>query len=381
MSRHQSTEAIILQNECKSQALRELSASARASSLSGGAPTLTQEALAVVWDAARARVSSRLDITEPRPGTCPPSLLDTCHQVGRPGLAAAHQVGKKTDIVYPDDHASHAAFKRALAQSLAACGRAAEAEAVGHCGDQFKTGKCEDCGAFPAFPTSCKHRLCPDCAARRGALLVSEHESLLKGLRYPKMLTLTFLSVAHLTRGFVRWARNCFTRLRHRKIFSGCWGGIYSFEATYTEGKGWHLHIHAVIGSKFIPQEELSAEWQKITGAWDVDIRAVRGDDKWSAIQEVVKYPAKAATFMNNPALVDEFLKATEGVSLAYGFGAMYRVRTKEHGVQPLVCPVCGGTHITWLGLVDRSAVQRTKDGYTWMGPERAPPGKGGNDV
>lgn len=371
MANHQSTEANLNTNECKSQALAE--PSARASSLPGGAAALTQEALAVVWDAARARAF-------PPGGTCPPSLLDTCRQVGRPGLADG-QVGKKSTPDYREDRIGQDAFRHALVKSLKACGREAEAEAVGHCGQQFKTGKCMDCGAYPAFPTSCKHRLCPDCAARRGALLVSEHEALLKLLRYPKMLTLTFLSVAHLTRRYIRWARGCFTRLRHRKIFSGCWGGIYSFEATYTKGVGWHLHIHAVIGSQFIAQAELSAEWQKITGAWDVDIRAVRGDDKWSAVQEVVKYPAKAATFLDNPDLVDEFLNATEGVSLAYGFGAMYRVRTKERSNEPLLCPVCGGKNIKWLGLVDRSAVQRFKDGYTWMGPFGAPPGKGCDDA
>jgi len=339
-------------------------------SRAGGSAGALREALGVVYDHARARAF-------PPGGTCPPYLLDTCHQVGRPGLAAAHQVGKKGTSVYPDTQESHAAFKRALAQSLEACGRFAEAEAVGHCGDQFKTGKCEDCGAYPAFPTSCKHRLCPDCAARRGALLISEHESLLKELRYPKMLTLTFVSVAHLTRRYIRWARGCFTRLRHRKIFAGCWGGIYSFEATYSKGFGWHLHIHAVIGSKFISQADLSAEWEKITGAWDVDIRAIRGDDKWSAIQEVVKYPCKAATFIDNPDLVDEFLNATEGVSLAYGFGAMYRVRTKEHGSKPLVCPVCGSSNIKWLGIVDRSDVERHKDGYVWM---YRPPGEAVKD-
>lgn len=335
----------------------------------GGSAGGLREALAVAYDHARARAF-------PPGGTCPPNLLDTCHQVGRPGLADG-QVGKKTAGGYPPDKASHDAFKRALAQSLEACGRYAEADAVGHCGDQFSTFRCQDCGAYPAFPTSCKHRLCPDCAARRGALLISEHESLLKELRYPKMLTLTFLSVAHLTRKFIRWARSCFTRLRHRKIFSGCWGGIYSFEATYSKGFGWHLHIHAVIGSKFISQAELSAEWEKITGAWDVDIRAIRGDDKWAAIQEVVKYPCKAATFIDNPDLVDEWLNATEGVNLAYGFGAMYRVRTKEHGSQPLVCPVCGSSNLKRLGIVDRSDVERHKDGYVWM---YKPPGGWGVD-
>lgn len=329
---------------------------------------LVKDALAVVWDAQRARAF-------PPGGTCPPYSLDTCHQVGRPGLAAAHQVGKKPAPAYREDRISRDAFRQALVHSLKACGRPGEAEAVGACGQQFKTGKCQDCGAYPAFPTSCKHRLCADCAARRGALLISEHESLLKALRYPKMLTLTFLPIEHLDRAFIRWARKCFTRLRHRKIFAGCWGGIYSFEATYTKGKGWHLHLHAVLGSKYIPEAALSREWEKITGAWDVWISAIKGDDKWSAVQEVVKYPAKAATFLDNPSLVNEFLNATEGVSLAYGFGAMYRVKTKGHSDKPLVCPVCGGTHITWLGLVDRSAVERAKDGYVWKGPARSPPG------
>lgn len=267
-------------------------------------------------------------------------------------------------------------YKQALVEALRACGRHSEALLVTGCGEDFKVGKCLDCGAVPAFPVTCGHRLCPDCASRRGAILVSEHEDILRQLRYPKMLTLTFLSVAHLDKNYIRWARNCFRRLRRRKVLSRCWGGIYSFEVTHSVEYGWHLHIHALIGSGYIGQADLSSEWQKITGAVVVDIRAVQGKDKWAAVKEVVKYPAKAASFLGKPVLVNEFLLATERVNLAYGFGALYRVRSKRHSEGKMRCPICGGTDIDFSGdmgfCVPKICVEKVVGGYIW----RSPPGK-----
>lgn len=147
-----------------------------------------------------------------------------------------------------------------------ACGRGSDADRVAHCAEDFKVGKCLDYGAVPAFPITCDCRLCPDCASRRGARLIEEHSDILNGLHYPKMLGLTFLSVAHLDKAYIKWARDCFTKLRRRKVMTGCWGGIYSFEATYTEGAGWHLHIHSLIGSSYINQADLAREWEEITG-------------------------------------------------------------------------------------------------------------------
>ncbi|MBA7684963.1 hypothetical protein ES703_93376 [subsurface metagenome] len=259
--------------------------------------------------------------------------------------------------------------------ALRAGHRYSDADLVANCGEDFKVGKCLGCGAAPAFPITCDHRLCPDCAARRGAVLVSEHEDVLKQLRYPKMLTLTFLSVAHLDKAYIRWARGCFTRLRRRKVMAGCWGGIYSFEVTHSAEYGWHLHIHSLIGSGFIEQGDLSREWREITGACVVDIRAVQGKEKWDAVKEVVKYPAKAASFLGEAALVNEFLVATGGVNLAYGFGAMYRVRTKRHAEAKMRCPLCGGQDISFRDgfgfCVPRIAVEKVVGGYIW----RSPPG------
>jgi len=154
---------------------------------------------------------------------------------------------------------------------------------------------------------------------------------------------------------------------------AGCWGGIYSFEVTHSAECGWHLHIHSLIGSSYIDQGELSREWEQITGACVVDIRAVQGKDKWGAVKEVVKYPAKAATFLGESALVNEFLLATERVNLAYGFGALYRVRTRRHSEAKMRCPVCGGTDIDFgngMGFcVPRIAVEKVVGGYIWRGP------------
>ena len=311
--------------------------------------------------------------------------LDNCDQVSKNEPST-----DKTDL-------SSKVIKQALVDALVACGRDGEADKVDSCGEDFKVGKCLDCGCSPAFPVTCDHRLCPRCAARRGKILVSEHEEILKQIRYPKMLTLTFLSVDHLDKGVdhldkgsIKWARNCFRKLRRRKVMASCWGGIYSFEATYTKGVGWHLHIHALLGSGYIDQGDLSTEWERISGACVVDIRAIHGKDKWDGIREVVKYPAKASTFLAEPNLVNEFLIATERVNLAYGFGALYRVKTKRHAEGKMRCPLCGGMSIIFdrwnkrakgmrteggYGfLVPKIAVERVKGGYLWRPPPSPSP-------
>ena len=301
------------------------------------------------------------------------SVLDYCDQVSKNTPEKRSWVSEK--------EVTRRFYKDKLAVSLRACGRDNEAEAVTMCGEDFKVGKCVKCGSNPAFPITCDHRLCSDCASRRGARLVAEHEDVLRAIHYPKMLTLTFLSVEHLDKSYIKWARNCFRKLRRRKVMATCWGGIYSFEVTHSDRFGWHLHIHALIGSGFIDKDDLHKEWQSITGASMTGIEAVRtknGYSKWSAVKEVVKYPTKVATFVDNSDLVDEFLSATERVNLAYGFGALYRVKTKRRGDSGMRCPVCGSDDIDFgngMGfLLPRSLITKIEGGYVWRSPPAGPP-------
>jgi len=119
------------------------------------------------------------------------SSLDTCDQVSK--NEPTEETNHNVDVI-----------KRALVDALVACGRGAEADKVASCGEDFKVGKCLDCGCSPAFPITCDHRLCPECASRRASLLVSEHSDILRRIHYPKMLTLTFLSVAHMDKAYIR---------------------------------------------------------------------------------------------------------------------------------------------------------------------------------
>jgi len=304
-----------------------------------------------------------------------PTSLDTCDQVGKnePPIAPDGQ------CVLPWEYGahrplpgfSHEEIKAQLAKSLAACGRDMESEAVSRCGQEFRVGQCTFCLATPAFPITCDNRLCPDCASRRSEILITEHEDKLKQIHYPKFLSLTFPSVEHLDRAWFKWARNCLIKLRHRKVFSRCWGGLGSFDFTYTPGVGWHPHHHSLIGSGYIDQALLSREWEEISGAKIVDIRAIKGDDMWGAVKEVVKYPAKASTFLDNPDLVNEFLIATKGLKLTTGFGALYRVRTSRHGNGKMCCPICGHDDIDFAYgygfYVSRERVRKIRNGYVWL--------------
>jgi len=331
-------------------------------------------------------------------GVAVPVSLDTCDQVGKneqvnqeltsqtSGQVAVAPGGQSVlpwswGAHRPLPGFSHEEINQHLAESLKSCGRNVEAEKVEHCHQDFKVGQCNFCLSFPAFPISCDSRLCSFCASKRSEILISEHHDVLRSIHYPKALTLTFLSVDHLSRDFILRGRASLKRLRHRKVMSSCRGGLPAFEFTYTPGVGWHMHIHLLIDSGYIDQALLSREWEELTGAKIVYIRAVKGDDKWDAIRELVKYPTKVESFMDSPDLVDEFLAATRGLKLVCGFGALYRVRSKNHGKGKMCCPVCGHNDIDFghgCGFhVGPDRVQKIRGGYLWL-RNRAPPLIGG---
>lgn len=315
-----------------------------------------------------------------------PSSLDTTDQVGiiKPSTDQHGQVILPWEwgATRPFPGFSHDDIKKLLAESLHACGRESEANSVENCYQEFKIGQCNDCLTPVGFPVTCDNRLCPDCNSRRAELLISEHKPMLSQIHNPKMLTLTKKPVEHITKQTFKEFRDDFTKLRHRKIWKNvCWGSLYSFETKRTGTGLWYVHLHAVIASGYIEQSELSQEWEKITDCPIVDIRAIKNDDKWAGIREVVKYPSKVSDFINEPELVDEFLRATQGVNLVYGTGALYRVKTKRHGEGKMRCPICGGHDIEfahgWGFHVHKDRVRKIKRGYTWLsGPSRAGPGE-----
>ena len=126
-----------------------------------------------------------------------------------------------------------------------------------------------------------KHLLCPFCAARRGAinaqkygerfaLLVQQRPNLI-----PVMLTLTLKNGPDLEERFHHFMCSLRKLLEKRRNalkgnstteLTKAVGGVYSVETT-NKGKGWHVHLHAVLLlDAFIDREALSREWHSITG-------------------------------------------------------------------------------------------------------------------
>ena len=275
-------------------------------------------------------------------------------------------------------------YQAKLWKTLEKAGLPSQAARVRSCHETFRIFECRDCKThhdretFPAVPSSCSHRLCPHCAARRAAKFFEEHYEGLKRIKNPKLLTVTLKSVRRLSRKDFKRLTACFGRLRARKLFQWCQGGIYGSEVTYNPAKGWHPHIHALIDAPYIPQAEIAAAWKEITGdSMVVDIRQVKRGKKglMKAVEEVVKYPCKLDDFVDDPALVKEYLDAVAGVNLIYGFGSQYRVRQRVP-YRP-TCPVCGSINLASIGTVVLSRdIQRYGDGFVWA-PTRSPPPPG----
>lgn len=189
---------------------------------------------------------------------------------------------------------------------------------------QAKIGNCANWLVFNNYYTvdqirlasahSCdKHLLCSFCAARRGSKYVQRYLERLKTVMQekpylkPVMLTLTTVNGNDLEERFKHFMKSLRKLLMKRRDslrgkttteLQKAVGGVYSAEVT-NKGKGWHVHLHAVLLlDDWIDRETLSLEWQAITrdGSKILDVRLLaKGADIIDASGEI------------SPALVEAF--------------------------------------------------------------------------
>ena len=236
-----------------------------------------------------------------------------------------------------------------LADVLFEAGRYKEAKNVRNCGESFIAFKAFCCGDTLARPMSCGHRLCPVCMIRRSAKLAVKVEKFILKMREPKHIVLTAENVPSINKAYFSELRLAFVKLRHRDIFNKCIGGFYSIETTYNSKlKSWHVHIHIVADVPFIPKQELSNAWNSITeGSFVVDIKQIgKEQTPQEASKEVAKYVVKPGDFLQDPRLVDEYLKAVKGSRLVSTFGKYYRMVLDDDEDE-------GGLPDCWCGTND----------------------------
>lgn len=230
-----------------------------------------------------------------------------------------------------------------------------ESQKVEQCGKQHMMlfcdcPKCRASGRHRyALPVRCRSRLCPHCARVRSM----DWYHRLRGvrLRWPKMVTLTLVHGPDVA-ALVDLAHESYARVR-RTMPRAFARGVYAIEVlqSSTTPGWWYAHIHALVDGTLIDRPALVALWQRLTGAYIVDVRMVDRHNVASAVLEVVKYITKPGGNLA-PAQVDVLGAGVRSKRLTDTWGELSLLDTEQetssHG---LSCPECGG-RLRFVGFV-----------------------------
>jgi hypothetical protein len=220
---------------------------------------------------------------------------------------------------------------------------------------------CCTCGEIKAVPVYCKNRFCPVCAQSR-KFKIQERLRRLIDLEKPthsrrlKHLILTQKNSRDPAEGADRIVR-AFKRLRQTALWkSKSISGAWVIEVTGSP-EHWHVHIHAVIISKFISVLELTDEWTKLTRATHVKLLEITPED---AIDYLSKYVTKGKF---NPLHVLEIAAALRSTRMFNVFGLWHNAKIAKVKLV-CTCPICKGTK--WNSVVGYmvSGTQKDVDNY-----------------
>lgn len=141
----------------------------------------------------------------------------------------------------------------------------------------------------------CRERLCPECQRVRAWKYQQAYAEFISKAKRPKFLTLTIATMAVPAGESIDKLYRCFRLLRRREVWKAhCKGGYTVVEITPGKsGIGWHVHLHILMDSVYIPIDWIKDEWFKITdGSHRCNIKAIdAGGAKYLA-----KYATKALT-------------------------------------------------------------------------------------
>jgi len=218
--------------------------------------------------------------------------------------------------------------KNTTAAKLRAAGKTEEAAKLEHCHTVYTVAVCKGCNTVHKFPNRCDLFYCAECQPRLSADRRKAVEWWTREVRQPKHVVLTVQNLPQITKAHVQQVRRWFTNLR-RTAFARSWrGGFYSLEVT-NEGRGWHVHIHALVDAQWIDSFGLSEHWQKVTNNMGRIVK-VKDARQSNYLKEVTKYCVKGVQLAAwSPETIVQFVQAFTGVRTFGVFGSLYGARTE----------------------------------------------------
>lgn len=212
------------------------------------------------------------------------------------------------------------------------------------CGVTKQLWICGGCGQTSYVNYSCHRRICALCAYRISTKRAHAVKQLFLTMKNPKWLTLTMERSDNLAAGVAR-IRKAFAKWRRLKaIKRRIDGGIYQIECK-PKADGWHIHLHALIDSLWLPKPLIWRTWayalkQKIAS---VDIQGNLSGRKIA--HYITKYATKPAEIgSDNPGAALEYLETLSHARLFGTFGSCHNALPKDETKTPLPCPHCGAT-------------------------------------
>ncbi|MEZ5360253.1 MAG: hypothetical protein R3F48_15655 [Candidatus Zixiibacteriota bacterium] len=218
-----------------------------------------------------------------------------------------------------------------------------QADRYAGCGTEYVVLGCGGCGSALIGPKRCESRICEDCARKYAARVRRRQIEIVKALSNKGKRRLMFLTLTKKTRpGFTPQSSDIRQIINDaRKLFNNFWprkNGCGAF-AVVEIGGHQNIHIHALVYGFFVPQPQISALWQKITGdSFVVHIEQVRQPKRY--IGYLLKYITKPP-HSQDPKELANHIDLMMGVRRIRTYGIFYNCSLLCRESCP--CPFCGG--------------------------------------
>jgi len=218
--------------------------------------------------------------------------------------------------------------KFVVASKLRLQGMTEAALKLENCHSYYTIATCGDCGKVRKFPNRCDLFYCPECANHLQHERQRQVEWWAARIKQPKHVVLTIRNITDLSAGHVDELRKMFGKLRRRKFARNWKGGYYGIQVT-NEGKGWHLHIHALVDARWIDEPELKQQWRSITNGlgYIVRVKDCRDADYLRETTRYVIHGSQLAAWQ--PDTIETFVRAFQNKRTFGVFGELYGARTE----------------------------------------------------
>lgn len=247
--------------------------------------------------------------------------------------------------------------KNTIAAKLHEIGEHSIAAALEHCHSEQSFLWCHDCQKHTVYHNRCDRFYCPECQPLLSRDRKTQVEWWVNQVTQPKHVVLTVRNYETLSKQDVKQFKQWFTKLRGLDFAKNWKGGFYSLECT-NEGKGFHVHLHALVDAKYICQQTLSIVWEHVTEGRGYIVRVYDARQK-NYLAEVTKYAVKGSQLAQWSARdIATFIHAFDGPRKFGVFGSCYGKREqfkREMGElmkKKLECK-CGSTNIRYFSEQD----------------------------